>query len=87
MDHNVIHAVKFNYRKNLLFHVVVQSGNTQVALKNVNLKSVVVFNLTEAWDLTQPKLIRSSWKKLWPQIHSIVEGGEANKTGDLESIV
>lgn len=67
MVQNVILNKKVTTRKKLLFHVFWQQEvDPEVFKKKNSMKDM--FSLTHSWQQLSSKLIRNSWKPLWPSL-------------------
>lgn len=67
MDQNIIQFVKQDYKKNLLLRAVSKDQPIEKTLKEFNMKDLV-FALSQSWSALPSSTIKSSWKKLWPDI-------------------
>ena len=76
MDQGVLEALKRQYKKNLLHHIILENDASSLSipdiLKQLSIRDAVYWS-AQAWDDASPLSLAKSWKKLLPSPHSYVQ--------------
>lgn len=72
MNHDLIQSIKAIFKKKILLNVLLKEVDVRKSLKGLNMTDILLA-LAEAWNSCSPNLIRTSWKKLCPQLETCEE--------------
>ncbi|XP_026327894.1 jerky protein homolog-like [Hyposmocoma kahamanoa] len=67
MNHDLIQTIKSTFKKKILLNVLSKDDGVKKSLQGMNITDLL-YVLAEAWNSCSPNIIRSSWKKLCPNL-------------------